>query len=141
MFLLDSFQQNDDQGKDDVLYRFIHERVNRFFVARHLACQDDFTLAKWHEKLDSGFGRVYWADVIEFLGATHALSELGIDARTRSYTSFLREAAEFEPRVFSDRLYGQYQRYRDAGEVSSDPGFQDWAASFLTDVISGKRGT
>ena len=126
-------------GKE-AFYRFVHERVHRYFVARYLVRQDELTLSKWHEKLDPGFGKAYWADVIEFLAATYAFLEKGIDARTRTYTSFLREAAEFAPRVFSERLYHQYQRYRDAGDVSRDPAFEDWAASFLAEVVSGKRG-
>jgi hypothetical protein len=96
-------------GKEEFLYRFVHERVHRFFVARSLDRQDDFWLAKWHEKLEPGFGKVYWADVIEFLGSTRALSPLRIEERTRAYTAFLREAAEFEPRVFADRMYRQYR--------------------------------
>jgi hypothetical protein len=126
-------------GGKEILYRFVHERVHRFFVARYLVRQDELALSKWHEKLDPGFGKAYWADVIEFLAASYALSGQEVDARTRRYTSFLREAAEFAPRVFSDRLYGQYQRYRDASEVSPDPDFQDWAASLLAEVVSGKR--
>jgi hypothetical protein len=126
-------------GKD-VSYRFVHERVHRFFVARYLVRQDETSLSKWHEKLDPGFGRGYWADVIEFLAATYAHSTQEIGCRTQTYTSFLRVAGSFVPRVFSDRLYNQYQRYRDAGEVLTDSDFQDWAASFLTKVISGNAG-
>jgi hypothetical protein len=125
-------------GKD-VVYRFLHERVHRFFVARYLRRQDERALSKWHEKLVPGLGKMYWADVIEFLAATYALSEQTIGVRTHEYVSFLQEAAEFAPRAFSDRLYVQYQRYRDAGVVSPDPNFQDWAASFLSELVSGKR--
>ena len=64
-------------GGEEFLYRFVHERVHRFFVAGYLGPQDDFSLSEWHEKLEPGFERVYWADVIEFLGAIRALSTQG----------------------------------------------------------------
>jgi hypothetical protein len=53
-------------------YRFVHERVHRFFVARHLVRQDSQDILTWHARLAAGFGRSYWADVLEFIGAIHA---------------------------------------------------------------------
>ena len=124
---------------NEVFYRFLHERVHRYFVACYVARQDPIPLPEWHAKLDPGFGKVYWADVLEFLGAMHALSNEEIGVRTTRYTSFLQEAAQFAPKVFAERLYGQYQRYRDAGEVEVVPEFQDAAATFLAEMVSGRR--
>jgi hypothetical protein len=56
-----------------------------------------------------------------------------------TYTAFLRQAAEFSPRIFADRLYAQYGRYRETGDLQADPAFQDWAASLLAQVVAGAR--
>ena len=125
-------------GKE-VGYCFIHERIHHCFVARYIIRQDETSLSKWHEQLAPGFGKDYWANVIEFLAATRAHSKDEIVKRTHEYTSFLRGAANFAPRVFSERLYGQYQRYRDAGDVLTDSDFQDWSAWFLAEIVAGKR--
>jgi len=136
---------SDEDGKK-ILYKFVHERVARFFVARNLAREENTTLAEWHAQLEPGYGKGYWADVLEFLAASFAMdscefgeAEFSLQRMTRRYTTFLREAAEFAPKVFSDRLYGQYQRYRAEGRIEGDALFQDWAAAFLADIVSGKR--
>jgi hypothetical protein len=84
--------------------------------------------------------------VLEFLAASLAVdcdgsgeAESSAPNRTVRYTRFLREAAEFAPKVFSERLYGQYQRYRAESRIDGDALFQDWAAAFLADIVSGKR--
>jgi len=120
-------------------YRFVHERVHRFFVACYLARQDGFEFVEWHARLDRSLGKRYWADVIEFLGATHALSDESIDSRTLAYTEFVRRAADFAPEILADRLYPQYIRYRENGDLATDQEFQGWVASFLTDLLSGRR--
>ena len=136
---------SDEDGKK-ILYKFVHERVARFFVARHLAREENRTLAEWHAQLEPGYGKGYWADVLEFLAASFAVdsdgsaeAESSTANRTARYTGFLREAAEFAPKVFSERLYGQYQRYRAEGWIEGDALFQDWVAAFLADIVNGKR--
>jgi len=124
---------------EEVFYCFVHERIHRFFVARYIVRQDETSLSTWHEQLAPGFGKDYWADVIEFLAATYAHLDDEIGRRTQAYTNFLREAATFAPRVFSERLYSQYQRYRDAGDVLAASDFQDWSAWFLAEIVAGKK--
>jgi hypothetical protein len=123
---------------DQVNYRFVHERVQRFFVACYLERGDDLDFAKLHKKLDPRFGRVYWSDVIEFLGEAQANARQPIVQRTSAYSSLIRKAGKFAPEVFADRLYPQYQRYRDAGVLATDAALQDWAARFLADLVTGK---
>jgi hypothetical protein len=123
----------------DTFYRFAHEKVHRFCVACYLSRQDGFKLAEWHTKVAAGLGKRYWADVIEFMGATRALAGGSVTQRTLAYTGFVREAAEFSPESLADRLYRQYQRYRETSDLAADQEFQDWAARFLADALSGKH--
>jgi hypothetical protein len=124
-------------GKVD--YRFVHERIHRFLVALFLDRQDPQPLDVWHGKLAPGFGKGYWADVLEFMAAKRAVEETNSSFEHSRYASFIREAAVFAPHVFAERLYEQYQRYAAAGMITVDPSFDSWAAGFMTAFTASSR--
>lgn len=116
-------------GKE-TLYRFVHERIHRFFVASYLFRQEELNVAGLHARLDSGVGRGYWADVLEFWGELIALSEVDGNQATGAYEAFLKHVGQFHVRSFQ-RLYLQAAQLGIGGRIQLTPDFNLWAAQVM----------
>lgn len=117
-------------------YRFAHERVHRYLVARYLVRQDTKPLEEWDAKVATGLDRRRWADVLEFWGAMIAETPGGASKASQDYRRFLKSVAIFEHTIFAERLYPQYERLRDAGQIEADVLFERWAASQMAKAIA-----
>ena len=114
------------QEGDKTLYKFAHEREHRYLVARYLSRQEPKQLEEWHEELKPGLGHAFWADVLEFWGAMKAERSSGSNVVHTEYREFLKDVAAFEPIVFAEWLYPQYERLRESGKIPQDPLFESW---------------
>ena len=81
-------------------------------------------------------GRAFWADVLEFWGAMKAMQPHEGGKVHVKYGEFLKEVAAFEEITFAERLYPQYERFRDTGEIPQDPLLESWAANRLAGAVA-----
>ncbi|MDJ0764441.1 MAG: hypothetical protein QNJ97_15805 [Myxococcota bacterium] len=123
------------QKGDNLSYKFSHERVHRYLVARYLSRQDQKSLMDWNIDVKPGLGRRYWADTLQFWGAIIAERVRLNRSKPSSYIEFLREVAEFEYTMFADRLYPQYERLRDSKRIECDTMLERWAANLLAKIV------
>jgi len=115
-------------------YLFRHERIHRFFVASYLYRQDRQTIETWYDEVESGLGRGYWIDTLELWGELYAEAACKNKTNIQSYYDFLKEAADFSPQIFAERLFPQITRLYDAGLIEKDQQFFEWSAKFLAKV-------
>ena len=122
------------QEGERTTYKFAHERAHRYLVARYLTRRDPKLMGDWHRELnpEKGLGRAYWSDVIDFWGAMKAEQPRGTK---ENYRDFLKDVARFDSAIFAERLYPQYERFRDRGEIAEDPLFERCAASHLAQAV------
>jgi hypothetical protein len=120
-------------------YVFVHERIQRFFVACYLHRQERKPLEFWYRQGEPGIARAYWADVLEFLAEMDGRLVCEGKHPRESYQEFLKEGARFDGAIFAERLYPQYRRLCASGSIKRDEEFVNWAADFLVGFVAEPR--
>lgn len=114
-------------------YRFRHERIQRYMVARYLRGRLDsqpFTIeqmAELHREVNNSLSRQYWVEVFDFLAEMYARDT------TDAYSTTILEMGRFEPIIFRDRLFPQIRRLQTQGLIKPSQAFYEAAA----DILSG----
>lgn len=106
-------------------FRFSHERLHRYFVARYLQWQDERPLEAWHKELHPGLDRTYWADA---LGMWHELKIDGLlkgQLTMATYEDFVLSIAVFSAEIYATRIAGAIALFEEAGRLNMTNGY--WA--------------
>jgi hypothetical protein len=96
--------------KSGIKYFFRHERIHRFFVASYLWRQDKRSIEEWYKESESGLGKKYWLDTLEFLGEIYAEKVSNKEILSGEYYNFLRNVLDFDVQIYADRLHPQLYR-------------------------------
>lgn len=118
-------------------YRFVHERIQRYFVAAYLHRQGGQTVYRAYEeaeKVRRDLGKERWRVAFEFWGEMIARGVPGGRGGDTAYREFLREVAEFDAAIFAQALYPQYDRLCTSGLLTPDEEFVRWAARFMAEA-------
>ena len=126
------------EEKGNTVYKFAHERIQAYLVARYLFRQGQQSLFKWDNCVKAGLPPARWDDVIDLWAGIIIEDVECSKTDQRNYMTFLMDAARFRIELFAERLYPQYEKLRDDGHVVEDHNFERWAASQLP-VLAGSR--
>ncbi len=114
------------QSKEKTLYKFNHDRIHSYLVARYLVRQDRRPLKEWSALTKSSHG---WADVLEFWGLMIVEHQSQSEEDVSPYIDFLEESELFGSKsTIFKRLYSQYMRLRDSQKIEADISFERWVA-------------
>lgn len=120
-------------------YRFVHNRLLCYVVARFLVRQEEHKMADWHGELKRSVPRSHWDDVIEMWAGMVSDREDDIELRMTKYVAFLKDVGEFRIEVFVERLYPQYTRLWKANKIRRNPEFEQWVLDRLLGAVGKFR--
>lgn len=109
-------------------FRFRHERIHRYYVAEYLFTGDQFDILTAHSKLLKGQNKMYWADVVEFLGEMYILKITKAEAKYKKntqqeYYDFALQLSLFSSNIYKTRIYPQLVYYFETGILMQDGDF------------------
>lgn len=109
-------------------YTFRHERIHRYFVAWYIFSRENIDIAFWNSKISKEQNKIYWADVIEYIGemlvqqTTRSSTELKL-LNQQKYHDYIAHIKSFSFLIFKERVCPQFIYYLTNGIIDKDINF------------------